>query len=139
MNICKQYGFTLIELLIAIVIVAIISTIALPNYQEYMRKGRRADAKNAIMELAALQERYYSENGYYGSSTDIAGTSTISSPEDHYSIQVNCTPACSAASRPQQYLLTAIPAVADPKCGNFTYDQTGTVTEGGSSDLDYCW
>ena len=34
----KTHGFTLIELMITVVVVAIIAAIAVPSYQQYMRK-----------------------------------------------------------------------------------------------------
>ena len=45
-------GFTLIELVIVIVIVSILMAVALPGFQDAMRKGRRADAKEGLMDAA---------------------------------------------------------------------------------------
>ncbi len=61
----KARGFTLIELMIVVVIVAILASIALPSYQEQVRKSRRADAKAALMELSGFMERFYAANGRY--------------------------------------------------------------------------
>jgi prepilin-type N-terminal cleavage/methylation domain-containing protein len=43
----NQNGFTLIEVMIVVVIVAILAAIAIPSYQDSIRKTRRADAKEA--------------------------------------------------------------------------------------------
>ena len=135
MNAFKQKGLTMIELMIVIVVVAILASIAFPSYEEMMRKGRRADAKNQLLEIAALQERFYSDNGAYGDLTTVAGSDPVPSDEGHYSV----TQALGGGGRPQTYTLTATAAVADPNCGNYTYNQAGIVTESGSKDLNYCW
>jgi type IV pilus assembly protein PilE len=61
----SQSGFTLIELMIAVAVVAIIVAIAIPNYNNYLTKSRRSDAKAALMEIAQLQETYFADNNRY--------------------------------------------------------------------------
>lgn len=58
-------GFTLIELMITVVIVAILATIAIPSYQEYVIRARRADAQGTLMGLANALERFHTQNGTY--------------------------------------------------------------------------
>jgi len=43
-------GFTLIELVVTMVIIAILAAIAIPSYTSYVRKGRRTDAKSALLD-----------------------------------------------------------------------------------------
>ena len=61
-------GVTFIELIIVIVVVGILAAIAIPVYTSYMQRGRRADAKTALQQLAAAQEMRRAEQGGY--STD---------------------------------------------------------------------
>ena len=54
-------GFTLIEVMIVVAIVAIIATIALPSYQDSVRKSRRADAVLALQQIQIEQEKFRAE------------------------------------------------------------------------------
>ena len=58
-------GFTLIEILIVIVIIGILASVALPAYQDSIKKSKRADAKGALLSLANAMERYFTTNGTY--------------------------------------------------------------------------
>jgi len=53
------------EVMIAVAIIAIVASVALPQYQQYIIKGRRADATTAIMKISAEQEKYYLDNNTY--------------------------------------------------------------------------
>jgi type IV pilus assembly protein PilE len=61
----RKKGFTLIELMVAVAIVGILAAIAIPSYQESMRKSRRADAQSALLNIANAMERYFTQNNTY--------------------------------------------------------------------------
>ena len=46
-------GFSLTELLITVAIVAILLTIAVPGYQQFIQESRRSDAVISLMRMAA--------------------------------------------------------------------------------------
>lgn len=54
----RAQGFTLIEVMIVVAIVAILSSIALPSYTEYVQRGRLVDAHAALANarVSGLQE-----------------------------------------------------------------------------------
>lgn len=67
-------GFTLIELMIVVAIVAILTAIALPSYNEYVRQGHRADARAGLLQAQQWLERAATANGTYPTSLPAALT-----------------------------------------------------------------
>lgn len=61
----KQSGFTLIELMVTVVIVAIIAAIALPSYQEYVRRQQLSVAQQDMQIIAGELERFKGKNFSY--------------------------------------------------------------------------
>ena len=72
----RQNGFTLIELMITVAIVAILATIAIPSYQEYVKRGHRAAAQSEMMDIANRQQQLLLANRNYAAHTDTAWTNT---------------------------------------------------------------
>ena len=61
----RESGFTLIELMVVVAIIAILAAIAYPNYQDYLRKGRRADVMGTLTSFSAAMERHYTQHNSY--------------------------------------------------------------------------
>jgi prepilin-type N-terminal cleavage/methylation domain-containing protein len=63
-------AFTLIELLIVVAILGVISAIAVPVYNDYIKTAKQEAAKNSLRSIALAQVEYRSENNtYYGTSS----------------------------------------------------------------------
>lgn len=61
----KYYGFTLIELMVVLIVIAIFAAIAIPSYQQYMRKRDLAVAQQVSLRIASELERFRSKNFSY--------------------------------------------------------------------------
>ncbi len=149
---CRRLrGFTLIELMIVVAIVGILVAVALPAYNQSVRKSRRADAKTALLDLAQREERFNSTaNQYSGTATALGyptGTafpiSVLTGTTAYYTISI--TPADPTKSFPaNDFIATAAPvsgtSQATDTCGSYTLTNTGVqgVTGGTSSAAD-CW
>lgn len=134
-------GFTLIELLVAIAIVGIIAAIALPSYQESIKKTRRSDALAALTRGAMLQERFYTNNNAY--SNLMANLGGTTSDEGYYTIAVS-TAACTSSC----FSLSATPVAgggqaSDNDCWTITLIHTGLKSsakkDGTANSSGTCW
>lgn len=61
----NRKAVTLIELLVTLAIIAILVTIAMPAYRDYLRQARRTDAITALQTAKTQLEEYYTDNGEY--------------------------------------------------------------------------
>lgn len=63
-------GFTLIELLLVVLIIGILASVAMPQYNKAVEKSRATQALAILKSLYAAQETYYMANGSYATSFD---------------------------------------------------------------------
>ncbi|WP_296805617.1 type IV pilin protein [Thiocapsa sp.] len=79
-------GFTLIELLIVMAVIAILATVALPAYQDQIRKARRTDGQTALVGIAMAQERFRANCSRYADTLDPDSSGMVCGADDGYSL-----------------------------------------------------
>ncbi len=139
----KNNGFTLIELMVVVAILGILAAIAYPSYQNSVLKSRRSDAKAALAEGAARQERIFVQTGGYSNDVSklVTSTSGNKSPEGYYTMSVSatCSRTVNSTTLYSCYTLTATaagPQASDTQCATLSIAQTGAKTSTGGG---VCW
>ena len=81
-------GFTLIELMITAAIVAILASVALPSYQQYVIRSNRAAAQAEMMDIANRQQQFFLANRSYATTLAALGYSLPNDLNERYTAGV---------------------------------------------------
>ena len=136
----SQRGMTLIELLIVMAVAVLLASIAIPSYQSYVTKARRADARGALTTVAQMLERFSTENSStYPTTAQFAAQFPAASENLYYTLAINRTATT--------FTLSAVPAAgksqASDPCGTFTLTQNGqrgiVPPVGSTKTAGECW
>jgi type IV pilus assembly protein PilE len=129
----RETGFTLIEVMIVVAIVAILAAVALPAYEDYVKRSKIIEGTSALSD-ARVQLEHYFDNGTTHSYSGFA------CPGDTKNFTITC-PTLDAGA----YLIQA-DGIASQGMGGFTYtiDQANTkatvaVPSGWTLPSSACW
>jgi type IV pilus assembly protein PilE len=126
-------GFTLVELVIAVAVIAILTAVALPSYQSYVKRANRSSAQSLMLDLANREQQYLLDNRSFLGGGASAVTTLIPSGvptevSSLYTVTITAT-----AGPPPTFLITATPKAGTVMAGEaaFTLDQDGTKLPAG--------
>ena len=120
------------ELLITVVIVGILAALAYPSFTQHIRKSKRGEAQQLLINWSVNQEIYRSNNPTYASTIQLAVPTN-----DHYDFSTLNPPTASA------YILLAIAKASDDQQNDEAKDGSDCSTIGlnqaGLKGPDGCW
>ncbi len=144
-------GFSLIEVMITCAIIAILAAVAVPSYMDSVWKGKRGEAKAAILKTLQAEERYYTFNNTYltyptaappAAETSFPAFSADTSANSRYTInvlQTGVTGMCNNNDATKCVIVQAtVVGNADPKCGAKLWADT-VGNKSSSTGNAVCW
>lgn len=111
-------GFSLIELMVVVAIVAILSSVALPWYGQYVQRGVRGDGISSLQAILDAQERFYTDNIRYTTNLNdlgltVNGNGFYITPNEDYAIRAEV---CTVGGNPVP-LTQCVQLLAEPQGG----------------------
>ena len=144
----RETGVTLVELLTVVTMVAVLASIAVPSYRKYVLRANRADAKTALLQLQAAQEKFYLQNNAYAtgvtSVTDLPPTGLgMNDVTQNGYYKISVAPSAGDVNN-QSFTATATPIAgkgqtADKQCLSFTLTDTGKRDVSVTGNGPICW
>jgi type IV pilus assembly protein PilE len=138
-------GFTIIELLIAVAVVGVLLAVAMPAYQDHVRRSNRAEAIEALTRVQQNQERRRANEPSYTSDLSLLGVDS-STRSGLYTLEIDAADATG-------YTVTATVVSSssqgsDARCnrmrlqmlnGNIRYISACATCTIGTTDSNRCW
>ena len=126
-------GFTLVELMIAVAVVAILTSIALPSYALYVKKSRRGETESALMDIAQREQQYLLDARAYAPDTATLNTTVPVDVSAYYTVQICRTPVlpCNPpGGTPPAFAVIATPIAGTAQAGDYTLTLDNTGAKG---------
>ena len=76
----RSRGVTLLELMAVVVIVGILGAIAVNSYRGYLLRTNRTEARMALLQIQANQEKFFLQNNRYADTAELSLATTANPP-----------------------------------------------------------
>lgn len=123
-------GFSLIELMVAVAVIGILLSVAVPSYMDHVRRSRAVEAVSQLATWGSRMEQSYLDNRNYGN-----GACRVAVPvAQHYTLS------CALTNGGQGFTLTATAQINSE--GTYTLsegNQKSTTQFKGASASKTCW
>ncbi len=125
-------GFTLIEVVVVMAVVAILATIAIPSYSEYILRSHRSSAQSFISDVASRQSQFLLDRRSYAGTVAALNMTVPADVAQRYTVAI-----APVVGPPAGFLVTATPTgpQATDRCGVLTVNQANNRTAIGTR----CW
>jgi len=137
----RSAGVTLLELMAVVLIIGVLGTIAVNSYRGYLLRTNRTEARMALLQIQANQEKFFLQNNRYADTAELSlGTTAdppglgipATTPSSYYTITL-------ARPTTTTYTATATAINGQTKdaaaCQTLTINEVGTRTPTGND----CW
>jgi type IV pilus assembly protein PilE len=134
-------GFSLLELLVAMAVLAVLTSIALPTYADYIARGRRFEARAGLLEAAHWMERWRTERGRYDDPAN-AGQPPTEFPWSQIPREGVASYTVSVVATAVSYRITATTTqtMARDVCETLSIDEAGVRSfTGPAGTEEVCW
>ena len=138
----RATGFTLIEMMIVVAIIAILASVAVPAYTDYIRRGATQEAFSTLADQRIRLEQHYQDNRAYGPTAattcrNEANNALTISGNKYFDID------CTTSNSGQNYVITATGKTGSVVAGfEYTLNDAGakgTTQYKGEAITSSCW
>ena len=126
-------GFNLIELMLVVAIVGILAAVAIPQYSQYVVRGKRSAAQAFMMDVANREKQYLLDaRSYTDNLTTLGMAPTPADISRNYTITIS---APVVAGTPPSFTITATPVSGSQQAN----DGDLTLTDAGVKEPSGKW
>jgi len=135
---------TLLELLVALTLVGLLAGLAYPSYRGHVMRAYRMEAIEALLAIAAAQERFHLQHGHYaeGFEPEVAPGLRLDPLTSGARYQLLISPVA-----PASFVARAVPRPGsgqeqDGRCSEFGLDDSGrrwAIDSVGRNSTTACW